>query len=161
GGLFALQQKSNATTYAHRLDAIVIRGEQAYTYANPAELGFLNRLMLRAMASQQYVNPPCRVDVELRGDDALDQILPGARCIHLPGHSFGQVGLWLPDEKTLLGGDVMFRFPWGLGMPLRPPSSDWAQAKASIKKVAQMGVTNLGIGHGAPLLGDADEKIKT
>jgi glyoxylase-like metal-dependent hydrolase (beta-lactamase superfamily II) len=159
GGLSALQQKSNATTYAHRRDAAVIRGEQPYTYANPAELGFMSRLMWRAMSAQQYVNPPCRVDVELHGDDALDQILPGARAIHLPGHTSGQLGLWLPDEKTLLGGDVMFHI-WGLTMPLRAPTANWQEAKDSIKKVAQMEVANLGVGHGAPLLGNAAETIK-
>ncbi len=156
--LAAIQQKTSATTYAHRLDAPVIRGEQPVQYANPATLNFFERLILPNLKT---VFNTGRVDVAVNDGDGLDAILPGTQVVHLPGHSFGQMGLWLPQEKTLIGGDVMMGLPWGLSVPFKVVSPDWTAAKASIKKVAGMPVENLCLGHGTPLIGNAHAKINT
>lgn len=156
GGLAALQQKINVPTYAHRLDAAVMRGDSAQTFARPQDLPLPLRLILPFMPAALDV---VRVDVALNGDETLEAILPGAKVIHLPGHSFGQAGLWLENEKTLLAGDAMMHYPWGLRMPFRMVSPDWNAAKASIRKIADMNVQNLGVGHGKPLLGNAAQPI--
>jgi glyoxylase-like metal-dependent hydrolase (beta-lactamase superfamily II) len=159
GGLAALQKRvPHLQTYAHRLDAPVIRGEQPYTFANPAELDWLNA---RVLAGIDTVNrTPARVDVELEDGAALDFIAPQAQAIHLPGHCFGQIGLWLPTERTLIGGDVMGNYAIRLGLPLRSSSSNWAEVKNSVRKVAALNVATLCLGHGAPVIGNAAAKIQ-
>jgi len=150
GGLYDFQQRSNATTYAHRIDAQVIRGETDSAVADPAELGFFNRMMLQMMGDNDPENPS-RVDVDLADGDTLDQIVEGLQVVHLPGHSHGQVGYYLPQDKVLIGGDVMMRIGGSLRMPLRAVSPDWTAVKQSIRRVAELDVEILCLGHGKPL----------
>lgn len=150
GGLPEFQRRSNATTYAHRIDAQIIRGEADGVVANPDELGLLNRLMAKQIDQNRSVEP-ARVDVNLGDGDSLDQILEGLEVIHLPGHSHGQVGFYVPHQKLLIGGDVMMRLLGSLRMPIRAVSPDWNAAKQSIRRVAAMDVEILCLGHGMPL----------
>lgn len=157
GGLAALQRKINVPTLAHRLDAPVIRGEQPPVFAKREDLSFASRWMLPFL---RVPDMPSRVEIDLNDEEALGEILPGAKAMHLPGHSYGQVGLWLESEKTLLCGDAMMHFPWGVRMPLRAPSPDWNAVKDSIKKIAAMNVDNLFFGHGKPIVGGAAARVR-
>lgn len=150
GGLYAFQERSNATTYAHRIDAQIIRGEADGVVANPADLGWFNRLLLQAVDNSDQ-SKPSRVDVDLGDGDQLDQIIGGLQVIHLPGHSHGHVGYYLPQDKLLIGGDVMMRFGGSLRMPLRAVSPDWKAVKQSIQCIAEMDINILCLGHGKPL----------
>jgi len=158
GGLKDLQARCNATTYAHRLDTPIIRGLEAAAAPDPSELGFFGRMMQRvAQNSDNAV--PCRVDVELNGDETLDAMLSGTQVIHLPGHSYGQVGLWLPEDRLLIGGDVMMNF-MRLSMPFRMVSPDWNAVKASIRVVYDLNPKILCLGHGRVIQGDIQSKIR-
>lgn len=158
GGLPALQKRlPDVPTYAHKLDAPYIREEKPAVYASKDELGFFNRAMLNLMPKTY---PTGRVDVEVEDGDVLDDLLPGLTVVHLPGHSYGQVGYWLPESRVLIGGDVMSSMPFGLRMPLRAPSTEWETAKESIRKVAEMNVRVLCVGHGSPVMGNADIAVE-
>lgn len=157
GGLAYLQTKTDAPTYAHPADIPIIRGERPPTYAKPDELGTINRFLLKSMVKRQF--PTGRVDIEITDNQVLDAIFPNLTVIHLPGHSDGQIGFWLPDEKLLIGGDVMMHMPFGMIMPTRAASPDWTQAKQSIKRVAEMGIDAICVGHGRPVMHDAHIKI--
>jgi len=150
GGLHEFQKRSNATTYAHRIDAQIIRGEADGVIADPAELGWFNRMMLNFVADNQ--STPSRVDVDLGDGDALTDILEGLRVVHLPGHSHGHVGYYIEQDKLLMGGDVMMRFGGSLRMPLRAVSPDWTAVKQSIRRVADLNLEVLCLGHGKPLM---------
>jgi glyoxylase-like metal-dependent hydrolase (beta-lactamase superfamily II) len=158
GGLPAVQQKVNATTYAHRLDAPVIRGDWPVPYPNRQALGLADRFVLARIKAS--VLTPARVDVELTDSQTLDQVLLGAQVVHLPGHSHGHSGLYLPNEQTLIGGDVLMHLPWGLTLPMRSASPDWEGVKHSVRKAAALPIENLLLGHGAPLLGGAQARLQ-
>jgi len=158
GDLPALQQVTNATTYAHRLDAAVIRGERPLEHARPEALGRMNRLLLAQLRKQ--VLPVSRVEIDVDDEQMLNEIRPGAQVIHLPGHSHGHSGLYLPDDRTLIGGDVLMRMPWGLVLPLRVASPDWDAVKQSIRKAAGLPIDHLMLGHGAPLMGGAQAALQ-
>jgi len=151
GGLPEFQRRSNATTYAHRIDAQIIRGEADGLMANPDELTGFNRLMYRQVSQQNRSIEPARVDVNLGDGDKLDQILDGLEVVHLPGHSHGQIGFYIPQQKLLIGGDVMMRLFGSLRMPIRAVSPDWIAVKQSIRRVAEMDIDILCLGHGNPL----------
>ena len=158
GDLVNVQKKTNATTLVHRLDATVTRGQQPVPKPDLNTLPFFSRMITKTMSEQIF--SPARVDRELNGDETLDEIAPGAKVIALPGHSYGQVGLWLPDERTLIAGDMLVNYPiGGLSMPPRPFTVDWVQTKQTIKQTAQMDIKNLMIGHGVPLIGNASDKL--
>ena len=143
----------------HRLDAAVTRGQQPVPKPDLNTLPFFSRMITKTMSEQIF--SPARVDRELNGDETLAEIAPGAKVIALPGHSYGQVGLWLPDESTLIAGDMLVNYPiGGLSMPPRPFTVDWVQTKQTIKQAAQMDIKNLMIGHGVPLIGNASDKLR-
>lgn len=160
GGLAELQRRINVTTYAHRLDAPIIRGEQSVHFADPKDLSGLPRLMYSAMSRNLPTTTPARVDVDLNDNESLDAIYEGLQVVHLPGHSYGQVGFWLSNEKMLLGGDVMMHTPFRLTMPIRAVSPDWSAAKESIRRVGGMGVDALFLGHGKPIHSGAAPEIE-
>jgi glyoxylase-like metal-dependent hydrolase (beta-lactamase superfamily II) len=158
GALAKIQTLSNATTYAHRIEAKIIRGEASPTYANENELGFFSRLILSQIKARPL--PIARVERELGENDTLNEIAPNAKVVFLPGHTHGQLGLYVPEDSALIAGDVMMHYPWGLGMPLRPVSPDWNAVKASIQRVAELNPTHLMLGHGQPIMGDAGARVK-
>jgi len=157
GGAPALQAKLNVTTYAHRADALVIRGAEAPHYANPAELNWVNKQIHRVLRGP---GAPVRVDVLLQGDETLDEVAPGAQVVALPGHSYGQVGLYLPSEKTLLAGDMCMIYPTGIAFPIRAASPDWMAVQASIRHAATLPMENLMVGHGRPIVGGAQARLQ-
>lgn len=158
GGLAEAQRRVNAVTYAHRLGAPVIRGEKIADMPTPDHLRGLNRF-LAARVKPPAVEP-ARVDRQLSDDEVLDEIAPGAQVVHLPGHAYGQIGLWLPEEGTLIAGDVMMNLPWGLSVPIKFVSPDWQAVHASIRRVAALQAKTLCLGHGPVLLGDAAGRIE-
>lgn len=157
GGLTALQAALNVRTIAHRREAPIVRGEQPVARPRPQDVDFLSRLIL---ASVNFTITPARVDTEVQEGAKLDEVLPGIEVIELPGHTYGQIGLWWPEKRLLLGGDVMMHLPWGLTMPFRLASPDWAAAKDSVRKVAALDVEVLGLGHGPAIMGGAAAKVR-
>jgi glyoxylase-like metal-dependent hydrolase (beta-lactamase superfamily II) len=157
GGLHYLQKQLPATTrtYAHRREAAIIRGEAPMIFAHPKDLKGLPRL-LRVLMPEMRVTPS-RVDGEVKEGDLIGGML---RVVEFPGHAYGQCGLWWEEKRLLIGGDVMARFPWGLGKPMSVATPDMSMAVQSIKKAADMNVDVLCLGHGAPILGNASTKMK-
>lgn len=159
GGLAYLQDVANPATYAHRMAMPVIQGEKSLPLASDAELNFVWRLVKNQIVSRTII-PPARVDHALKGDEYLTQIAPDLKVIHLPGHAYGQIGLYLEDDRTLIGGDVLTRLPWGLSLPLRPVSPDWHVTRDSVHRLLELDIENLCLGHGKPIVGDAQQKIE-
>lgn len=157
GGLRYLQSVVNAQTYAHQREAGIISGEKAPVYPPPAALKGMARVMRTIMnGSMSRPLPVARVDTTVQDGDTL---LEAFQALYLPGHTYGQVGLWWPERRLLVGGDVMTRFR-GLGLPLAPATPDMPMAKESIQRVADMGVESLLLGHGAPIMQGADAEIQ-
>ncbi len=154
GGLADLQQHTTATTYAHRADAPIIRGEQPPVYGNIDDMRGFDRFMRWLLDRQP--SKTARVDVDL--EDGTE-ILPGLQAVHFPGHSRGHTGFLLEADGVLLGGDVAMRMTGNMTMPFRAPSPDWAAVSQSIRRAADLKPNVLGLGHGQPLVGDATEKL--
>jgi glyoxylase-like metal-dependent hydrolase (beta-lactamase superfamily II) len=154
GGLAALQNRINARTIAHRRDAPIIRGEQPSIAARREELKGVDWVISHFLAGNAT---PARIDAELKEGD---EVLPGVQVVELPGHTYGQIGFWWQDKRVLIGGDVMMNLPWGLSVPTRAASPDWAAVKQSIRKVADMSVDVLCVGHGNPIIGGASAKVQ-
>lgn len=156
GGLAYLQRQLNAQTYAHPRETAIIRGELPAIFAAPQDIAPLWRISLGGMARSAANVTPARVDTEIReGDTVID----AWQVIELPGHAYGQIGLWNPHQRVLIGGDVAIHTPLGFMMPLRPATPDWAEAKRSIQKAAALNPQTLCVGHGRPIVSGAGEKL--
>ncbi len=69
---------------------------------------------------------------------------------HTPGHSPGSVCLYLPDEKMLITGDLIFKD--GLGRT-DLPGGNGAQIKESIRRMSRLDVAWVLPGHGDIIAG--------
>ncbi len=158
GGLAAFQQVTNARTGVHHRDAAVVRGEMLAPRPQRHQLRGLSRLML--LTPTMTPPPPARVDVEFKGGDRLDDILPGLEVVETFGHSPGHVGYWWPEQRIMFCGDVVMHLPWGLVTPIAAFTPDMVAAKRSIRKIAEMEVDILCMGHGIPIVGGAAQELQ-
>ena len=71
--------------------------------------------------------------------------LDGIEVIHLPGHTDGSAVVYIPGDRTLFAGDLLFAktFPWA-GDPTADPD-EWID---SFKAILEMDVDTIVPGHG-------------
>lgn len=158
GSLAALLERCDVTVLAHALDAPFVRAGRHPPGPDPAALAWPDRLMARMGGGMPAA---ARVDHELEHDEPLEAIAPGARAVHLAGHTPGQVGVWLPDRRFLIGGDVALHLiPGRLSLPFAAFTSDMAQAVTSVQRAAALDPLGLGLGHGPPLRHAAAARLR-
>lgn len=152
GSAAELSTWPNARIWAHRIDAPIIRGEQAgsFPHLSHAEEGLYSRI-----AGTVPDAPPSRVDRELDGDEGLAEI--GARVLPVPGHTHGSIALHFPGARVLFTGDVATEQQGHV--ILGPFNQDRPQARASFRRFADIDVDTVCFGHGQPLLGDDTSKL--
>src|SRR6185312_12375969 len=154
GSLAALKQATGAKIYAHhRHDSAVIRGEKTVIVPPRSEVRGLAKLPTLLFKPQNADS--VQVDCELKEGDRLDEVLPGLVIVDTPGHTPGHCGFWQPEQRIFFGGDVMVNIPFSLNLPVAAFTPDMAEARRSIRKVAEMNVATLCLGHGKPLVGNA------
>lgn len=68
--------------------------------------------------------------------------------LHTPGHSYGSVCFYFPDQAILISGDTLFKGTYG---NVSFPTSDPKQMKNSLRKLAKLPIeTTFWPGHGDP-----------
>lgn len=98
-----------------------------------------------------------KVDRVLRDGDEL-AFAGGMRIVHAPGHTPGHIAVHAPARRLLFAGDALMNVG-GLRVPMAMASHDMEQARASIRRLAELDYDVLLPGHGAPVLGRASEKV--
>jgi glyoxylase-like metal-dependent hydrolase (beta-lactamase superfamily II) len=116
----------------------------------------LNRLA-RARATARF-GAAFEVDERITDETWINQGGPRATVIHIPGHSDGHVGIWLPDTRTLIAGDALMGY--GIrncdGSLLYPPQFfSRARYEATLDRVEAMDVDILLCAHEPPMSGTA------
>jgi hydroxyacylglutathione hydrolase len=94
-----------------------------------------------------------------------DELGAGFTVLDVPGHSPGHVAFWRESDGVLIAGDVFFNMHVlttapGLRQPPGPFTSDPAQNRDSERKLAAIGPTVAGFGHGPVIAGDAGERLQ-
>jgi len=155
GGAAAIVQRTSSRMSAHLGDAPFISGQQS----PPPAQGVVMRVLFRLVAPLMPRADPVPVDVTLQDGDRLD-LLGGATVVHVPGHTPGSIALHLPSERLLICGDVIDHRGGRLGLPPKAFSADMDQAVASLRRLAELEFDVLCPGHGAPIVGGADEQVR-
>jgi len=137
GSAGELAARHGAEVVAHRLEAPVIRGEEAGTPPVLEEF----EVAIRAALPPLPPAPPCRVDREVEDGDVLD-FGGGAVVIAVPGHTDGSIALRLPASRALFTGDAVanvgrtmlgvFNTDRARAIASSPPSRFWTAAVATI-----------------------------
>ncbi|RSM71814.1 glyoxalase II family member [Actinoplanes sp. ATCC 53533] len=82
----------------------------------------------------------------------------GLRIIGTPGHTAGHISVFDPSTGVLVAGDAL-RTTAGLVGPDPKYTADTAQAAASVRKLAALGVKTILPGHGEPLTSGAGDAL--
>lgn len=161
GALEELAERWNVPVYAHELELPYITGAASYPKPDPTVGGGL-----MAMMSSLYPRGP--VDAGLRATplpaNGSIPSLPGWRWIHTPGHTVGHVSLFRDSDGTLIAGDAFCttRQESLLAVAQQRPelhgppayyTTDWADAKASVQRLAALNPTVIAPGHGLAMSG--------
>lgn len=159
GGLAALKRASGAQTYAHPVDAPIIReggdfdpknGTPRHFYPGPG----------RASEFERYIQPApgiegAAIDHEINETDTL-AFLPALKVIFAPGHSGGQIVFLLQMYGgVLFAADTCSNFStlgWSLGY------EDLAEGKRTLKKLCDYDFQIVTFGHGEAILTEAADR---
>ncbi len=98
--------------------------------------------------------------VKIAGTLAEGDDVAGFRVVHLPGHAPGLIALWRPADRLALVSDAFYTTDmWGRpqspAAPLAAYSLDDAQARASLRKLADLEPLAAWPGHAAPVTGES------
>ena len=95
--------------------------------------------------------PPVELDRAVRAGDHLDCEI-GAELVAAPGHTPGQLAVWVPAHRTLIAADALAVHD---GRPIVGVFNvDPEQAASSAIKLLELEPTRLCVGHGSTLTGD-------
>ena len=155
GGLARLQGATDARVGAHPIEAPAIAGDRPLP--NPAANRPLQGVF--ALAAPLLRPRPVAVDLLLEEGARLD-VMGGLEVVHTPGHTPGSLSFFLPARKMLFAGDALQRW-WGrLGLPSGAFTQDMEQARASIRRLAQMDIETLCLSHFAPVVKGAKKELE-
>ena len=79
--------------------------------------------------------------------------------IHLPGHTEGNISIYLPKQKAIILGDTIFDQS-GLIEPPEMYCMDYEQAKGVIEKLLKYKFDVIFLSHGRPMIREAYAKVK-
>jgi glyoxylase-like metal-dependent hydrolase (beta-lactamase superfamily II) len=152
GGAVELAQHTAAAVLAHRADAPVIRGEQPQP---PPNLTEQERPLAESIIPRVPPAQPVQVDRELEDGDTT---AGGGVIVSVPGHTPGSIALLVPDLSVLFTGDTIASFN---GNPIPGVFNiDTAQMLESVRRQAKLTFDVACFGHGDPLVGGADQRIR-
>ena len=147
GGLAELVMGTDTSVAAHTLEADIIEGTTAapnplrWRLVGPMSWSVLNRLM----------GSPVPVDHRVGDGDRLP--FPSeVQVVHLPGHTPGSIGLYLPRKQVVIVGDAL---QYKLGRKLYPPAPGVTQcpdeALRSLEKLLDLDFDTICFSHFPPM----------
>jgi glyoxylase-like metal-dependent hydrolase (beta-lactamase superfamily II) len=148
GGLPRLKELTGAEVWCSEPERPVVQGETPIPRPPPESLRGLAKLMRPG----ETTLPATRVDRVVADGETVGD---GLVAVASPGHAPGHLAFWQPAQRTLLCGDAMMHL-FGLRAPFGPFTVDQAEARRSIRRLAELEPELVLFGHGPPLHGAAD-----
>jgi hydroxyacylglutathione hydrolase len=105
--------------------------------------------------------------VPIAGTVAEGDDVAGFRVVHTPGHAPGLIALWRESDRLALASDTFYTLDPQTGrhghprVPHRAFNLDTEQARASIRKLADLRPSAAWAGHADPLTGDVQSQLHT
>jgi glyoxylase-like metal-dependent hydrolase (beta-lactamase superfamily II) len=158
GGLAALKAATGATVIASTVEGPILAGEQPMIGPPPEDLGPFARLM-RGGRSREERLAPHPVDCVAADGEILPEVMGGLQVVFTPGHSPGHAAFWQPEQRVLFCGDLIVRLA-GLSLPFAAFTTNMAENRRSIARVAALKPEVICFGHGNPLMARTATTIK-
>jgi glyoxylase-like metal-dependent hydrolase (beta-lactamase superfamily II) len=105
---------------------------------------------------------PVAVTWQVRVGETLSVLADdgGLRVIETPGHTLGQIALYLPGRRLLFAGDAYRHTARGeIALPFKMFNCDTAQARQSLAALGALAIDVSLPGHGKPLAHGAAEPL--
>ncbi len=155
GGIAHLQAASAGRVAVHRSEVPFVQG------GKPLPSPFQNPLLAFLMAPFVRLSRPPRFSVDLCLQDGdMFEPLGGMEVVHTPGHTPGSISLYFSREGLLIAGDALEFRRGRLQLPSRRFTSDMAQAKESVRRLAGLDFEVLCLSHYPPLLKNASKELR-
>ncbi len=160
GSVEQLAEEWKVPVYAHYLELPFLTGRSSYPPADPGAGGGLISLL-------SIFYPTSSADIwnyiNVLPEDGVPG-LPQWQIIHTPGHTPGHISLYRESDGVLIAGDafVTTKAESVMSVLLQtkkvsgPPkyfTTDWAQARQSIKSLMKLEPEIVVTGHGRPMCG--------
>ena len=156
GGLAQIRAATGATVIAHAAEVPGVLGQRVRALA-PTVLGYAMTPLFRLLDRVIFKYRPSPVD-----DMVLDRqmLAEGFRVFHAPGHAPGQIALYHPERKILIGADALARRGGRLVPPVGFLTPSRVLAVETIRRLAKLDIEVLCLGHGEPIVGAAGEQLR-
>jgi glyoxylase-like metal-dependent hydrolase (beta-lactamase superfamily II) len=156
GGVAALKKLSGAKVWVHEWEADILAGDrkaQACTIIpQPPILSYPYQFGLAIGVGK---HPPCEPDGFFREGDRIGPL----QIIYTPGHSPGHMAFYWDNRSFLHAGDAIATWPdLRLGWPAL--NLNKKQHLQSLRKVDDLRVDVIAVGHGDAAVGDQIEKLR-
>lgn len=157
GSAAALKAATHATTYAHPFDAPIIRAGGDFDPKSGVPRSFFAAPGLE-VPFDHYIQPVkdiAGVEVDYEIDESSTfAFMPDLKIIYAPGHSEGQIVVFLQQHGgVLFAADVcsnVMGLQWSLGY------EDLEVGTQTLTKLAKLNFEVAGFGHGEAILNGAD-----
>lgn len=127
---------------------------------------YMARILTHATINGVFTMPGISQVQTVKDGQILD--VPGKPVvIHAPGHTKGQIALYVPGAKVLFAGDALVTRNLITGRIGAPSvvvpilSDDHGLSLKSLDKLKELGPVTLLSGHGTPWVGNSKEAVKT
>lgn len=147
---------ADATVMVHRADAPVVRGQAAQQLPERADMPDWERDIFDGLPPIPPV-PPARVDQELTEGDVVD-FGGGAEVISIPGHTDGSIAIHVPTHRLLFAGDTIAHVDGRIMLGVF--NADRPKAIESFRRLAELDLTLVCVGHGDPITGNASAGLR-
>ncbi len=151
-----------APVYCHPDEVIDAEGSGGFRYWPEGLEGIPtpHRQVQRLMHRYAWDGGPVQIAGTVKEGDEV----AGFKVIDLPGHAPGQIGLWRESDRLALVSDCFYTLDiWGRDcephVPFDVYNYDTEQARASIRKLAELEPAAAWPGHAKPLVGDVRSSL--
>ncbi|MGY4398960.1 glyoxylase-like metal-dependent hydrolase (beta-lactamase superfamily II) [Sphingomonas sp. UYAg733] len=157
GSAAALKRETNATVWAHPIDAPMIEAGKTMREPMTPSPGLRNAILAKLLGGRVRNVEPTKVD-RLLEDGDTPSFMPDMTAIHVPGHCAGQIAfLWRRHGGLLFTADACInrgRLKLAIG------TEDPKLALASVAKLAQLDFDKACFMHGKPIMAGADAEFR-
>ncbi len=156
GGLAELVGKAGIAVAVHESEADIVEG------GVPAPSPFRSRLLaaLTRPAVSRMNGDPVPVSFRLKDGDLIP-FPTEVRVVHLPGHTPGSIGLYLPEKGTVIVGDALqYKFGWRLYPPAPGVTQCSRTAMRSLEKLLSLDFHTICFSHFPPLRKNARDALR-
>ncbi len=151
-----------APVYCHPDEVQDAEGSGGFRYwgSDLPRVPFPHRHLHRLLHRYAWDGGPVKIAGTLEEGDQL----AGFEVVHLPGHAPGQIGLWRASDRLALSSDCFDTIDiWGRDSEPHVPfdiyNYDTEQARASIRKLADLDPAIAWPGHAKPASGDVRSQL--